>query len=222
MRTRRSDRFQAPAITPLDLRSLETAGLEALLDRKHHEGLRFEGIDISGEDLTGTTFTECELDRVTAQDTHLQGSRLIDSRITQLVAPKIQLRRGTWRGVEVTSSRLGAVEAYDSELSQVSFEGSKLGWLNLRASKLQDVVFRGCRIDELDLSDAALTRVSFEGCTVETLTLNGTRSQHLDLRGLEFSRIEGFEGMRGSRVTERQAIELLDIFAAHLGIEIAG
>lgn len=222
MRARRSDRFQAPAITPLDLHSLESSDLAGLLGGKHHEGLRFEGIDVSGDDLTGITFTECELDGLTAHDTQLQGARFVDTRITQLVAPKLRARRLTWKGVELSSSRLGAVEAYDSELSQVSFDGSKLGWLNLRASKLQDVVFRSCRIDELDLSDATLIRVSFEDCTVETITLNGTRAQHLDLRGLEFSRIEGFEGMRGSRVTERQAIELLDVFAAHLGIEIAG
>lgn len=222
MPAKRSGKFQHPSIVRLDLLSLEAGEISQLLASKHHEGVRFECLDVSEEDLTGVTFSECEFDGLVANDTQLQGARIVETKLTQVIAPTLRARRSTWNGVELSSSRLGAIEAYDPQFSQVCFEGSKLGWLNLRASKLQDAVFRGCRIDELDLSDATLHRVAFEDCAVDTLTLNGTRSKPLGLRGLQFSRIEGVEGMRGSRITEQQAIELLSIFAGHLGIEIAG
>ncbi len=221
MRTRRTDRFQPPLISPVNLPALSAKDHTQLAASSHHEAAQWSEVDLSGRELTGASFTESAFDGVTLHDTQLQGSRFIDCTLTHIIAPKLLMRRTTWRGVELTSSRLGAVEAYDSEFSQVVFEGSKLGWLNFRSSTLRDVVFRDCRIDELDLTDAKLSRVSFEACTVDTLTINGTHAQHFDLRGVEFSRLDGLEGLRGSRITEQQAALMAGLFASHLGIQIS-
>ncbi|WP_099331905.1 hypothetical protein [Actinomyces minihominis] len=132
------------------------------------------------------------------------------------------MARTTWRGAAISSSRLGAVEAYDSEIDQLVIDGSKVGWLNLRASKIQDLLAQNCHVEELDLTDATLRRVAFENTSVGTLVLQGARSHHLDLRGMDFATITGVEGLKGARIGERQPVEMLALFADHFGIEIYG
>ncbi|TCK41200.1 uncharacterized protein YjbI with pentapeptide repeats [Leucobacter luti] len=220
MRARRQDRFQAPARPSFDFPDLETLEIESFDGRKHFEAARFEHLDVSGVDLSGAVFTECDFTTFTADDTRLLGARFVDSRLSQVNAPRFNTPRVTLRNTQISSSRLGAMEAYDSELSQVQIEGSKLGWVNLRSSRLTDVSFIGCRFEELDLSDCTLLRVSFENCTTQSLALEQSRSQHLDLRGLNFTSIQGLGGLKGARVSEQQGLELLDVFAQHFGVEI--
>lgn len=217
-RTRRVD--PTPRLDPVRLDELRDGDPEAIGPRRVFEGERFAGGDLSGRAAAGLTLMECELLDLQAHDADLQGSRFVETRFERLDAPNLKARRTTWKDVEILSSRIGAAELYDSGLHQVLFEGSKLGWVNLRASELRDVLFRGCRIEELDLGGARITRMAFEGCTVGKLVLTGVRSEGLDLRGLEFSSIEGLEGLRGAVVSEMQAIDLAPIFAAHFGMEI--
>ncbi len=220
MRAQRSPKFLSPRVQAVHLVALTDGTPDTLTGEKHHEGLRFTDVDVSHEDLAGYTWSECEFDGLLADGTDFQGARIVESTLTQFVAPQLKARRSTWKNVEISSSRLGAVEAYDAELSEVAIDGSKLGWVNLRAAKLRDVVFRNCRIEELDLSGASLTRVAFHECVVDNLVLSGAKAQHLDLRGLEFGRFEGLDGLRGARVSEQQGVELMDLLAAELGIEI--
>ncbi|WP_053387847.1 pentapeptide repeat-containing protein [Leucobacter japonicus] len=221
MPPRTRNAFQAPQLDDLRLNGLENGGVEMLAPRGVYELQRFDTVDISGLSLAGAQFTECAFEAVQAHEADLQSTRFIDSRFEHLTAPVLSMRRTTWKGVELSTSRLGAVEAYDAEFSRVRIDGSKLGWLNFRAAKLHDVQFVNCHIDELDLEGAELVRVAFDNCTVDKLVLTGARSQHLDLRGLDFASIAGIDGLRGARISTHQATDLLDIFASQLGIEIA-
>ncbi|GAB3401132.1 pentapeptide repeat-containing protein [Schumannella luteola] len=211
----------APRLDPLRLHGLEEGDPTALAAGESYEGLRIAGADLTEWDLSGATFTECELVDWTVHDTGLRAIRLLETRLERLNAPVLVAPRATLRDVEIDGSRLGSAELYDAELERVVVSASKLGWLNLRSSRLEDVLFRGCRFDELDLGGATLARVAFEDCTVDRLVLHGARATHLDLRGLEVSAIDGIEGMRGARIGEVQAAAMTGLFAAHLGIEIA-
>lgn len=220
MATARRTPFQAPRVTSRQLPLLTQGELNDLVVGSQIESLKFRGVDLSHEDLTGIAFTECVLEDMTFDHTKLIGARFIESHLAQINAPTLKAARTTWKGSAISSSRLGAVEAYDSEIDQFTIEGSKIGWLNLRASKIQDLLIQDCRIEELDLTDATLRRVAFENTSVGSLVLQGARSYHLDLRGVEFATIMGFEGLKGARVGERQAMEMLELFAEHFGVEI--
>jgi uncharacterized protein YjbI with pentapeptide repeats len=219
---RASGTVAAPRIDPLVLRDLEDSPADALDSYASLEGLRFEGADVSGRDLHGLALDECELVDVMAHETDLQDARLTEVRIERLNAPALKAGRSTLHGAEVTASRIGALELFDTDLDSVVLTGCKLDWLNLRGAHLVDVVLRDCTLTELDLGEADATRVSFENCRAETVTFTGARLQDMDLRGLEVGALAGLGGMRGAVVSIAQATAWAEDFAAHLGIRVSG
>jgi uncharacterized protein YjbI with pentapeptide repeats len=209
-----------PQIDDLDLDDLRDLPAAELRAHGHHEGIRVDGADLAGADLSGLVVDEGELTGWDAHELRLTGSRLLRVRIARWTAPAIAASRVVLRGVEIDGSRFGSAEVYGSELTEVAIAGSKFGWLNLRGSELRDVRFRGCSFDELDLADAELDRVAFEDCSAGRITLTAARSRHLDLRGLEFAALEGVDGLRGALVTSLQAASLAGLLAEHVGLAI--
>lgn len=212
----------APAIDPLELGALDDGDSADLVAQGMLDAKRFVDADISGDDLSGVSFTECELVGLTAHETQLRAARFVSTRIERLNAPVFTAARATFRDAEILRSRMGSVELYDGELHDVTITGCKLGWVNLRAARMRDVQFTGCTIDELDLGGAQLARVAFEDCTVETLRLDGARLTHVDLRGLDMHVIAGVEGMKGATLSHSQATLMAPLFAEHLGIAVDG
>lgn len=206
----------------LVLPALEPSDGQQLAAQDHHDGLRLEGDDLTGRNLTGATFSECELIGITAHTTVLQHARLIETRIERLNAPVLDATRSTWRDVELSGSRLGALDIYDAEIRSTRITSSKFDWINLRASTLEDVLFEDCSIEELDLSGAAVSRVAFTNCRVGSLALAHARLEDVDLRGLEIGSIGNLEGMAGATLDAQQVTALAPAFASHLGIRVEG
>ncbi|WP_226985936.1 pentapeptide repeat-containing protein [Brachybacterium sp. FME24] len=211
-----------PVLSRLTLSALEHGDVDELEEHGSYEGLSIEGADLSGRDLTGATFTECEFVGVTAHETVLQSSRLIETRIERLNAPVLDATRSTWRDVEMTGSRLGAWDIYDAQVRSTRIVGSKFDWINLRSSTLEDVLFEDCMIEELDLNGAVATRVSFLNCRAGSVSLAHARLQDVDLRGLEMGAISNLEGMAGATLDAQQVTALAPAFANHLGIRLEG
>jgi uncharacterized protein YjbI with pentapeptide repeats len=219
---RRSTATRQPVLSRLVLPGLDPADAEDLAAHAHHDGLALEGADLSGRDLTGATFTECELVGVTAHTTLLRHARLVETRIERLDAPVLDATRSTWRDVELSGSRVGALDIYDAELRSTWITGSKFGWINLRSSTLEDVLFEDCTLEELDLSGVTATRVAFVDCRAGSLALAHARLQDVDLRGLEIGTVGNLEGMSGATLSPEQVTGLAPAFAAHLGIRVEG
>lgn len=216
MAARRVSQF--PELEPLRLPDLDVGSQTELVSRGSFELRRFAGIDVSDRDLSGTTFTECELSNWSADHTLFRGAQFVETRLDRMQAPVWAAPRLQLREVELTESRLGAAEMYDANFQSVLIDHCKLGWVNLRASELSNVVFRDCVIGELDLVDSRLRRVSFEHCHVESLHLGGATLEHVDLRGLEIGTISDPARLRGATLSSSQAAALTRVFAAHLGI----
>ena len=219
MATRRPT-LTAPIVGDLRLTDLTDRDADDLQAHGHHEATRFTDADLSGRDLSGITFTECELTGVDLDGTQLRGGRLVETRIARATAPTLRAARTTWRDVHVDASRFGAVETFDSEWKSVRVTGSKLSFVNLRSSTLRDVAFEHCVIDQLDLGQARAERVSFAGCTVGALLIDQATLSHVDLRGLDLTRISGVEFLRGAALSPTQVMELSHLFAEHLGIVV--
>ena len=193
---------------------------DALAAHTTFERMRFSNADLSGRNLAGVTLSECELGAVSIDDADFTSARMVDTRIEQVHAPRFSAARSTLHNVRIDSSRIGAMDLYDSALRSVVVTDSKISLINLRAGNLRDVLFRGCIIDELDLAEANLMRVAFEDSRVGDLDVNRATLAHVDFRGLEIGTIRNPDGLRGSTMTGHQAVSLSGLFAAHLGFRI--
>ncbi|WP_433875709.1 pentapeptide repeat-containing protein [Sinomonas atrocyanea] len=210
----------APRLDPLRLDGLDTGFAGDIEPGGRTEGLAFEGTDLAGLALEGTTFAECSFRDVAAHDADLRSASFLDCRLERLGAPRLAAPRSRWRGVEVEASRIGSAELYDGELRGVVLRGCKLGYVNLRGASLQDVLFADCAIDELDLGGARATRVAFEDTTVESLDVTHASLTDVDVRGARLHRVAGVDGLRGAILSSMQAVELAELMAAQLGIDV--
>lgn len=186
-----------------------------------YEARRYTDADFSGRDLSSVSFSECEFLGLEAHAAQLRNASMIETRLERVSAPELRAAGSDWRDVHIESSRLGAVDLSEADLRAVRITASKMSFVNLRAATLRDIRFEHCVIDELDLTLARADRVAFSECTVRTLILEKAKLQHLDLRGAELGSVRGLTSMRGAIVTYRQAVDLAETFADHLGITIA-
>lgn len=210
----------APKISPLRLRDLEEGDADELAPDSTEDRRRFAEPTVKGRDLSGITFSECELAGWEVRDAVFTESAFLETRITGLFATGFRASRSTFRQVEVDDARIGAVELMESKLRSVVFTDVRLGFVNLRGAGLTDVVFRGCMLDGIDAADATLTRVAFEDCTAGEIDVSRAKLQHVDLRGLQVERIRGVEGIAGATMSHLQVVGLAEVFAAHLGITV--
>ncbi|TWS26009.1 pentapeptide repeat-containing protein [Tsukamurella sputi] len=210
----------APKILPLRLNDLEDGVTDELVPGDVHDRQRFAEPTVKGRDLSGITFSECELTGWEVRDAVFTDSSFLETRIASLFATGFRASRSTFRQVEVDDARIGAVELMDSKLRSVVFTDVRLGFVNLRGAGLTDVIFRGCMLDGIDAADATLTRVAFEDCRAGELDVTRAKLQHVDLRGLQVERIRGVEGIAGATMSHLQVVGLAEVFAAHLGINI--
>jgi len=195
----------------------DALGLRASDER---EGERYADADLSDYDLSGANFVECEFDAVTLTDTQLRGARFVDTLLTASFAPTLLAGRTTWRDTMVQSPRWGSAEMFDADLGSVHLRGGKIDYLNLRSSRLTNVLIEDCQIGELDLGGIRGDRVAIRNCRVGTLDLTRATCANVDIRGSEFSGINGLEGLRGVTVSEEQLTQLAPVLAGHLGIVV--
>ncbi|CAM3766125.1 pentapeptide repeat-containing protein [Tsukamurella ocularis] len=210
----------APKISPLRLGDLEEGNTDELMPGDTEDRRRFAGPTVQGRDLSGITFSECELAGWEVRDALFTESAFLETRISALFATGFRATRSTLRQVEVDDARIGAVELMDAKLRSVVFTDVRLGFVNLRGAGLTDVVFRGCVLDGVDAADATLNRVAFEDCTAGELDVTRANLQHVDLRGLQLERIRGLEGIAGATMSHLQVVGLAEVFAAHLGVNV--
>ncbi|WP_440709822.1 pentapeptide repeat-containing protein [Herbiconiux sp. YIM B11900] len=211
---------RAPRIDPIRLDAL-TEGDPALLAANENVfGERFDAADLSGRDLSGASFTECEFLDLLAHEADLRGTSFADTRFERVNAPVFAAPRSRFRDVSLDASRLGSAEFFDASWESVHVTGCKLGYVNLRGARLNDVQFTDCTIDELDLGDATATRVAFPGTRIGTLDVTRSILSEVDLRALEASHIVTLEGLRGAIMTPYQITELATVLAQQFGIVV--
>lgn len=210
----------APKVVPLRLGDLEVGDTDELMPGGTEDRRRFAEPTVKGRDLSGITFSECELAGWEVRDAVFTEAAFLETRISALFATGFRATRSTLRQVEVEDARIGAVELMDATLRSVVFTDVRLGFVNLRGAALTDVVFRGCMLDGIDAADATLNRVAFEDCTAGELDVTRATLQNVDLRGLQVERIRGVEGIAGATMSHLQVVGLAEVFAAHLGIHV--
>lgn len=218
--TMRNDALKAPRLSPVELHDLEDAQHIGLGSGEHREGERHSGASLDWLDLTGISFTECELSALSVHEAQLRGARFSQCRISDLYAPVFACSRSSWRDVVLRNTRWGSAELYGSEWESVHLQGGKLGFLNLRGATRTDVIISDCIIDDLDLSGTKATRLGLKNCRIGTVDLGEAMLKDVDLRGSEFATVNGLQGARGVTIDSYQLALFAPLLAAGLGIRV--
>ncbi|WP_460517571.1 pentapeptide repeat-containing protein [Humibacter antri] len=221
----RAKTVQSPRIDPVLLEGLTDADPSELRARRSHETLRFvsPGEDsraLAGADIPGIDLSECELVGLDLSDAKFIDSRMRETRLDGVSASVLAAQGADWRDVELLSSRLGAIEVYESTWNSVRLHGCKLGFVNLRASELIDVSFEDCTIGELDLGGATAHRVAFAGCRIGVLEASHARLTDVDLRGADIDTVHSIASLKGATVSFEQLMVLAPALAGELGLRV--
>ncbi|MET9863288.1 pentapeptide repeat-containing protein [Streptomyces smyrnaeus] len=207
-----------PQISLPELRPFEGQGLEPDGD---YDGVRFEGLDLSGTDGSGATFLDVGVYRCALDEARLGRLRVIDSVLEGVWGVGTRLAGAELRDVEVRDARLGGVQLHGARLNRVLVRGGKIDFLNLRQAKLTDVTFEGCVLSEPDFSGASLERVVFRDCALRRAEFNQVRLKDVDLRGAtELELVTGVDRLAGAVISPGQLMDLAPAFAAQIGVRV--
>ena len=171
-------------------------------------------------DWTGVTLRGCRVHLVDVAELVLEGSRLIDSHLTDADITHLRCADSTWRSVEVLGGRIGAADLDGGVWDSVSVVGTQIGYVNLRDATLTDVDLGDCRIETLDLAGATARRVRLTGCVIDDLVLSRAELDEVDLRGARVGRIEGIENLSGSIISAEQLLDLAPALARAAGVTV--
>jgi len=219
-RPRASRGTQPPVVSFTAPGVLDDVDAALLRSGDEREGERYSDADLTGVDLSSANFIECEFDAVTLADTQLRGARFVDTLLTASFAPTLLAGRSTWRDSLVQNPRWGSAELFDAELNSLHIRGGKIDYLNLRGARLTNVLIEDCQIGELDLGGIRGDRVAIRACRIGTLDLTRAMCKDVDIRGSEFSTVNGLEGLRGVTVDDAQLSLLAPVLAAHIGLVV--
>jgi len=206
-------RIDFPRLPPLDVVDGRLLGRADERDREH-----YSDDDLTGYELTGSVFTECEFTSVTLNETQLRGSRFVECRIVDSFAPSLLAARTSWREVQIENPRWGSAELFEADLTSVHVRGGKIDYLNLRTSTITDLLIEDCSITDLDLGGCRGTRIALRDCRVGTLDLTRATLADVDLRSTTLSTVNGLEGLRGATIDDYQLGLFAPLFASHLGV----
>lgn len=209
-----------PVVRELELSGLKDGKQVSLLGNDAYERISFISNDLTGRDLSGATFTRCELVGLKAERLQAQGAGFYETRIDGLELPVLEAARSTLRDALLVGIRIGSAALIDVRLNAVVIADSRFERVNLRSSDLRDVIFRNCTFGDMDLRAAALSRVAFENCQVAMLNCEHANLRDADLRGLDISAVLGVDSLAGATMNTPQVTKLASYFAAHLGVRL--
>ena len=209
---------QPPRITVSPRRVLDAFDGRLLTRNDDRDRELYRDADLTGYDLTGSAFTECDFFAVTVNDTQLRGSRFVECRFSDSFAPSLLAARTHWREVLIENPRWGSAELFDADLASVHLRGGKIDYLNLRNSTITDLLIEDCTITDLDLGGCRGTRIALRDCRIETLDVSRAALVDVDLRSTTPSTILGLGGMRGVTIDDYQLSLFAPLFASELGL----
>ncbi len=183
-----------------------------------YDGIAFTSLDSRGQDATGAYFIGCEFSASHFADARLERARLVETRFSAITANELHLGGATLHEVQFEHARIGALSAFDADLTRVRLVGGKYDYLNLAGSRIKDVLLRGCVVGEMDLSDASVKQLTLQDTRVDRLRLTRARLEGADLRGADCAAFEGLDGLSGAILTPHQLFSLAPALAAKMGI----
>jgi len=185
-----------------------------------HDAVAFIDLDLSGQDASDSSFLECRLERCAVDGLMLRRARIAETAIVDIHGVSLDLADSTWRDVELSGGRLGALLLAGATMSSVRVRRAKLGFVSVTGGTIDDILFEACEIGSLDARIAQLRSVRFIDCTVGELDVTGATLAKVDLSGARLRSLIGVESLRGAILGHGQLLDLAPLLAAELGIEV--
>jgi uncharacterized protein YjbI with pentapeptide repeats len=187
-------------------------------------GLRVSEVELGGT-LAGRAAADLRLDDVRLTDldltaTQAPGLALTDAIVTSGSWANLRASRGSMVRVEAVQLRGTGLDLAEAAVRDVSFSASRLDLASFRFAKLERVVFDDCRLEEADFHGATLTSVFFRRCNLTGASFAAARCEHSELQGCELADLQGVEGLRGTRMTWNDVLQIAGLLAGAAGIGI--
>ncbi|QNE47203.1 pentapeptide repeat-containing protein [Glaciihabitans sp. INWT7] len=211
---------KAPRMPLVSLPPLDQTDGTLLARNDEREREHYRESDLTGYDLTGSLFTECDFSAVTLDGTQLRGARFVECLISDSFAPSLLAARTTWREGVIVNPRWGSAELFEADITSVHLRGGKIDYLNLRTSTITDLLIEDCTITDIDLGGCRGTRIALRNCRVDTLDVTRATLADVDLRSTSLATVNGLEGLRGVTIDDYQLSLFAPLFASHLGVVV--
>jgi len=172
-------------------------------------------------DVGSSRFTECAFENVQFDGIKLRRAKFTDVWWRGARVLTADVAESEWLDVNVLSSALAGVQAFNAQLRRVVFQRCKLDAVNLRGALMQEVVFEDCILRDVDLTGAKLMDVSFPGSALRSAKFAKAKLARVDFRDATVLEVvDGYEHLRGGIVDSAQAVELAADLAGALGITV--
>ncbi|CAB4056478.1 KCTD9 [Lepeophtheirus salmonis] len=167
--------------------------IDAIISTSNIEKLRFQGVNISGADLskldlsninfkhanlsncqmTGTNLSRCNLERANLSNATMDNAQLVAVKMACADLEGASIRGGKFEDPEGTAANMEG-----ANLKNTDFENSNMAGINLRVATLKNANLKNC-----DLRGATLA-----GANLELCDLSGSDLHNANLRGANLKR----------------------------------
>lgn len=166
------------------------------------------------------TWTDALVKDVRLSGIEMDDARFVDCRFERCDLSGVAFTRLSMRRVELADCRLTGVDLGAAALHDVRFTSCKVDDANLRGVRGERVTFADCVLGGTEFAQATLEDAVFESCK-----LAGVDFRRAVLTGATFPESDltdvlGVDGLRGTRLTMLQALQLAPRLAHELGITV--
>jgi fluoroquinolone resistance protein len=193
---------------------------DELLVQESFEDQIFDGLDVTGADLSGKELYRCTFRGVRMAETTWAGTRLEDCVFERCDLTRLQPKKLALRGVKFVASKLMGIDWTDAAANPtVEFQDCTLRYASFVGNNLRVTVFRRCSLAEAAFEDVSLVQAVFDECD-----LSGARFERCDLSGADFSTAQGvfFEPTKNRVKGARIPVETAALMAMSFGMIVPG
>jgi uncharacterized protein YjbI with pentapeptide repeats len=167
--------------------------------------LQIEGSSLRGIDFSGLQLEKCEL---------------TDALFTKVDCIGLRASEASWLRVEMADSRMTGVDFGGAHFEDCVFRNLKLDEAGFRFATFKRVRFEGCILRKADVSNAKMQQVVFKGCDFEAINFDSASCTSVDIRDQNLTTIKGVYGLKNTRITSEQLVQLAPLLAAELKFHI--
>ena len=189
----------------------------------HYTGLELTDWQAANQSGEAVTF-----DSLLLTKPNLAGSRLPRGYWLDVVVRHGDLSNANWghaslNRVRLQECRLTGFRVNEAQMRDVLFQACKADLAQFRFAKCRAVRFEGCDLREADFANADLRDASFAQCDLRGANFTGAKLDGTDLRGSQLDDLQlRPTDMAGMIIDPHQAVGMAPLFAALLGVTVAG
>jgi uncharacterized protein YjbI with pentapeptide repeats len=150
----------------------------------------------------------------------MDDARFVDCRFERCDLSGVRFTRLSMRRVELTDCRLTGIDLGAAALHDVRFTSCKLDDANLRGVQGERITFADTVLGATEFAQATLADAVFESCKLAGVDFRRAVLTGSTFPDSDLTDVLGVDGLRGTKLTMVQALQLAPRFAQQLGITV--